>query len=771
VPVILLIIGLATSLGFLILLVVALRNAVRLRGAYIWLAPVALLQLLASLLYLLPDVALSLPVSLYIYSGSLVMFGALTHIYLKRDGLRGWLALSGVWWLLIVGLDVVEGAPLIGQDDWMNRLLTALATDIAGILTLAGWIAIGLTLSGMAFYTFYRAHLPEIANRALFWTTIVPVMILGLLLIASGSILLTEAGTLAVLAALGGATYGVVTHRIFDVRRALFRAVGMLVATTATGLVILIALILARSLTMGTPSDALVLGALALVVAAVYVPLRDLAAYLIRQLFASRADSALILRHYSQQIAAVIEIEEVIQLAMQTLSVVLGVRSGGLILTTETSEGSVVFEPMPTNQYNHLPPDQGEIAQQGPIYQRLFKEQALLLQFDLEYSPEYTEISEAARVYFARLRMSAYAPIIVDGRTIGLLVSGAKVNDQPFSAADLEIMATIANQTGVALRNARLVTDLRRLNQDLETANVDYVRLDQVKTDFITIASHELRTPLAQIRGYTDIIEALNDQGMLDPGQMGGMTKNLRKAAERMEELISDMLDVSKLDVDAMDLHFSQTTMEAVIRMAIEPLTEAIRSRKLSFSARGLRGLPPMEADMQRLVQAFRNVIVNAVKFTPDGGMIEVRTYEEKPDLGVSKIHVEIADTGIGIDPAHHELVFEKFFRAADPSLHSTGATKFMGAGPGLGLTIARGMIEGHGGEIWVESPGYDMNNHPGSVFHVVLPVEPPAHARQVLPFEETKLSVSTEERKDLMQQVLLSRASQTTEVAGQDGA
>jgi signal transduction histidine kinase len=206
-----------------------------------------------------------------------------------------------------------------------------------------------------------------------------------------------------------------------------------------------------------------------------------------------------------------------------------------------------------------------------------------------------------------------------------------------------------------------------------------------------------------------------------------------------MEELITAMLDVSQLDVNAMDLRFAQTTPEAIIRMAIEPLTDAIKQRKLTLSARGLRGLPAIEADMQRLVQAFRNIVVNAIKFTPDGGRIEITASlqpSEKPG-GPDHILVAIADTGVGIAKENLELIFEKFFRAYDPGLHSTGTYKFMGAGPGLGLTIARGMIEGHGGRIWAESPGHSMETHPGSTFYVLLPLVPPEIARRVLPADQ----------------------------------
>jgi len=182
------------------------------------------------------------------------------------------------------------------------------------------------------------------------------------------------------------------------------------------------------------------------------------------------------------------------------------------------------------------------------------------------------------------------------------------------------------------------------------------------------------------------------------------------------------------------------------MRMAIEPLTEAIRSRKLMLSARGLRDLPPIQGDMQRLVQAFRNVVLNAIKYTPDGGRIDISGRMQD-----DSVLVMIKDSGIGIDPAHHELIFEKFFRVQDPSLHSTGTTKFMGAGPGLGLTIARGVITAHGGRIWVESEGLDTEKLPGSCFYIQLPLNPPESSERAAPFDSV-ISLSARRKKQIAQ-------------------
>lgn len=293
--------------------------------------------------------------------------------------------------------------------------------------------------------------------------------------------------------------------------------------------------------------------------------------------------------------------------------------------------------------------------------------------------------------------------------------------------------------------NPNEADELRRLKAEIEglrmshSATQEQMRaLDSVKTDFVTIASHELRTPLAQIRGYADILDALYEQDILDSDSLGDAIQNIRKAAERMDDLIAAMLDVSQLDVNAMNLNIAEIALEDVMRMAIEPLTEGVRGRKIALTARGLKGLPPLEADSQRLVQALRNIIVNAIKFTPDAGRIEINAHLQPAASPVDKDFVLIAftDTGVGIKPEHLELIFHKFFRGYDPSLHSSGAYSFMGAGPGLGLTIAKGVIEGHGGEIWAESSGHSTERLPGATLYVLLPVKRPVTATRVQPLE-----------------------------------
>jgi signal transduction histidine kinase len=700
--------------------------------------------------------SLALTLALIVF---LIPFGVVVMTDLQRTAtsslIRAWLVL-GVAWLLGAAATGVSGQPIaVGQPGWLVGALAA--PDTTSLVLLGGGALASLILLFSAFYAFYASLLPEVANRALFWVLDIAVVLMGIVLTISGSQGLVLLGVLSLQAGITGMTYGQTTFRVFDIRNGLNRALRTLFLAAVTGLLIYGALYIESRLELGnTAEGAVVLAGLALAVALLYVPVRQLVEGILNRLISdSVTDVAQATRKYSQQVSQGVELDQLIQASSDTLSTVMRARRSGLILVNDGVNGGVELMVMPRAGFADMQGKKVAVAKTSPIYQQLTTHHAPLSQFDLEFSPKYRAISDAELQFFRELQMSAYAPVVVEMTLIGILACGPKANDAPFYPRDLELLATMATQTGVALRNARLLADLRHLNhnisslnKEMEEANQQLEKLDAVKTDFVTIASHELRTPLAQLRGYTDIVDALNEQGMLDQDQIAGMVANLRKATERMEELIAAMLDVSQLDVNAMDLRFTQTTPETVIRMAIEPLNDAIKQRKLSLSARGLRGLPMIEADMQRLVQAFRNIVVNAIKFTPDGGRIEITavTHPAEAPGGKDHILVAITDTGVGIEKNNLDLIFQKFFRAYDPGLHSTGTYKFMGAGPGLGLTIAKGVIEGHGGKIWAESPGHSTETFPGTTFYVLLPVTPPETARRVMTFEgQASETVSSE--------------------------
>ncbi len=135
---------------------------------------------------------------------------------------------------------------------------------------------------------------------------------------------------------------------------------------------------------------------------------------------------------------------------------------------------------------------------------------------------------------------------------------------------------------------------------------------------------------------------------------------------------------------------------------------------------------PTINADPTLIQKALYHLIVNAIKYTPDGGKVTLRSRPITMENNVPGVELSVTDTGIGLDAEHHELVFEKFYQVGDVAIHSSGKTSFKGGGPGLGLAIVRGVARAHGGKAWVESSGHDEVNFPGSTFYLQLPVDPP---------------------------------------------
>jgi signal transduction histidine kinase len=306
------------------------------------------------------------------------------------------------------------------------------------------------------------------------------------------------------------------------------------------------------------------------------------------------------------------------------------------------------------------------------------------------------------------------------------------MNGQPYSDDDLETLTILAGQTGTALENARLVDDLRDVQDDLRhltsqlaETNRQLKRLDQTKTDFITIASHELRTPLTQIYGYSDVLKSLEGDELSDAQVVHRFIEGIARGATRLKQVVDAMVDMSLIETKALRLRPATVPVGVVVENAVESVLSAAGQRSLGWRVHDLSDLPCIEADGTRLEQVLVGLLTNAVKFTPDNGAIEI-SGRLASSSDQSYVELQIADTGIGVDPDHRDLIFEKFYRAENPLLHSTDETGFKGAGPGLGLAIAKGIVEAHGGLIWVESPGRNEKTCPGSTFHIQLPVNGP---------------------------------------------
>ncbi len=316
-----------------------------------------------------------------------------------------------------------------------------------------------------------------------------------------------------------------------------------------------------------------------------------------------------------------------------------------------------------------------------------------------------------------------------------------------FLPEDVSALQMLADQIAVAIRNARLYAEVRRLNeeleaqvdertQELETAYRHLELLDHSKSDFITVVSHELRTPLTLIKGFSQML--LNDPSILEDPERHREVAGIVRGARRMHGIVDRMLDIVRIDSQTLQLNYSRVSLAQLLETLAYLLQDVLRERQLTLTLQGLGDLPKIEADRDELTKVFGELLTNAIKYTPDGGEIRIagQVLAERRQERRDYVEITLSDTGIGIPQNAHDLIFTKFYRTGEVTFYSSGKTKFKGGGPGLGLSVARGIIDAHDGQIWVESPGYDEAKLPGSTFHVILPVDRHIPDRTVLPAE-----------------------------------
>jgi len=285
----------------------------------------------------------------------------------------------------------------------------------------------------------------------------------------------------------------------------------------------------------------------------------------------------------------------------------------------------------------------------------------------------------------------------------------------------------------------RDTTHEEEVRQQLEKAARELERLNQMKNSFLGLASHELKTPLTIIMGYIELLQG-EMAGRYDEG-VAEMLRQIGRASERLAEIVRDMVDVSMLDNRTLQLVSQDVNLNELVHIAVENVQAAIRQRRQKLHLNLADNLPQVRCDRDRIIQAFGNVLGNAIKFTPDYGLIRVCTrLVMRPRLpgrltGESGVatglpmdglfpYVEIAviDSGIGIARDEQEAIFDKFYEIGDVKEHSSGKISFKSRGAGLGLTIVKGVVAMHGGAVWVESPGCDPERLPGSTFYILLP-------------------------------------------------
>jgi signal transduction histidine kinase len=302
----------------------------------------------------------------------------------------------------------------------------------------------------------------------------------------------------------------------------------------------------------------------------------------------------------------------------------------------------------------------------------------------------------------AGYRSMLIVPLLRPDHIIGALVVRRKAPGE-FPKSMVELLGTFADQSVLAIQNARLFREIEEKGRELQQAS-------QHKSQFLANMSHELRTPLNAILGYTELI--LDSVYGETPDKMRTVLQRIESNGRHLLGLINDVLDLSKIEAGQLTLSLSDYSLKSVIQTVFSAVEPLARGKQIALKIDVAPELPQGRGDERRLTQVLLNLVGNAIKFT-DIGEVSI-----KGSSAEGSFNVAVRDTGPGISTADQAKLFQEF-QQADNSI-----TKKKG-GTGLGLAISRRIIEMHGGRIWVESsPGH------GSTFVFTLPVTVEVQAR-----------------------------------------
>jgi signal transduction histidine kinase len=286
-------------------------------------------------------------------------------------------------------------------------------------------------------------------------------------------------------------------------------------------------------------------------------------------------------------------------------------------------------------------------------------------------------------------------PLLFEDRiTGGLVVWRGEAGH--FSREVVSLLETFATQSVMAIQNARLFRDIEDKSRQLEVAS-------QHKSEFLANMSHELRTPLNAIIGFSEVLAA-RMFGAVNAKQAEYL-QDILESGQHLLSLINDILDLSKIEAGRMELEAADFDLPSAIENALILVRERASRRGITLASTVDEHLGLIRGDERKVKQVLLNLLSNALKFTPEGGRIDVRAA-----LRDGRAEVSVADTGVGIAPEDQEAVFEEF--------RQVGTADKKVEGTGLGLALSRKFVELHGGRLWVES-----ERGRGATFTFTLPV------------------------------------------------
>jgi signal transduction histidine kinase len=350
---------------------------------------------------------------------------------------------------------------------------------------------------------------------------------------------------------------------------------------------------------------------------------------------------------------------------------------------------------------------------------RLLREQEVHVVMSDQRMPGTSGVEFLARVRaeqpdVVRLLFTGYADLkaVIDAINEGHVY---RYITKPWDPEELQaVLRQAGEQYDLLAERKRLLADLQARNQELQQANAELKESNALKEAFIRVASHELRTPLTILMGLPEM--ALRMPGL--PPTAADWFRRTLAAAQRLHRLVEQLLQMLRAGRFERPLLRRPTDLAALVREAADDVRPFAEQRRLELVLDLVPGLGTAEVDESKVRDSLNHLLLNAIKFTPDGGRIEVSA--RRTPAGDAELRVR--DNGVGIDAANMAHLFEPFFTERDVSKHSSGQFEFLRRGLGLGLSVVRAFVRMHGGRVEaVSEPGR------GSTFTITLPAHAPA--------------------------------------------
>jgi signal transduction histidine kinase len=404
-------------------------------------------------------------------------------------------------------------------------------------------------------------------------------------------------------------------------------------------------------------------------------------------LFKNRYDYRETLGNFSKAMVSILDLQSLSRRIFETITQTMGVEKGSLFLWNEEKAGYSLFESKNicmTASTPHIPKD-------DPLPHYLQKMGEIIIREELAKRANIQPLKDIVNK-MSRLEAEVTIPFISKGQLVGMINLGYKFTKDIYSHEDIELLTTLANQTAIAIENARLYEDLKRSKSYIRRAD----RLASLGTLTAGLA-HEIRNPLVAIKTLTQLLpERLDDEEFRSQ-----FLKIASGEVDRISSLVNELLDFARPSDPKWELEDVNTILDGMILL----ISTETKKKLITIIKSYASNLPPAQIDREQIKQVILNILLNAIDATSENGKITVKTRSFIKPGGEPYVQIEFTDTGCGIPGEHLEDIFNPFF--------TTKAT-----GSGLGLSISNQIVQDHKGYIDVES-----QLEKGSSFFINLPV------------------------------------------------